>query len=110
MGITASIAAAPAPRPTDFSYNPNEAIDLTDIDVQAALEEPAGDDEDAPGSPTARLLRAMAPPMALLADHKWSAVSIALGRHDHGRSTGSEALSLVDGCQSHYEEAGRREW
>jgi hypothetical protein len=74
MGISESIAAAPAPRPTDFNYDPNEP-ELREIDVQAALKDDP-EDEDAPGSPTAKLLKAFAPPQALLADHKWGPVSV----------------------------------
>jgi hypothetical protein len=73
MGISESLAAAPAPRATDFSYDPNEP-EMPEINVRATLKGDP-DDEDAPGSPTAKLLRAFAPPQALLADHKWGPVS-----------------------------------
>lgn len=75
MGITESIASAPAPRPTDFSYDPNAAE--YEIDIEAALER-ASKDEDMPGSPTSKIMRAIAPPQASVADVKWPVVSLSL--------------------------------
>lgn len=72
MGITESIASAPAPRPTDFSYDPNAAD--YEIDIEAALER-AARDEDMPGSPTSKIMKAIAPPQAGMADVKWPTVS-----------------------------------
>lgn len=67
MGIHDSIASAPAPRLTDFVPNWDEA---EGIDVEALQV-----DEDAPGSPTAKIMRAIAPPNAVQPDTKWPAVS-----------------------------------
>jgi hypothetical protein len=73
MGITESIASAPAPRLNDFSYDPN-AVDY-EIDIEAALER-AAKDEDMPGSPTSKIMRAIAPPQAGMVDVRWPAVSV----------------------------------
>lgn len=62
--ITESIASAPNPHTTDFSPLP-----FTQDESQI----PVVDDE--PGSPTARLLRALAPPNAAQPDPKWPPVS-----------------------------------
>lgn len=67
MGIHESIASAPAPRLTDFVPNWDEA---EGIDVEALQV-----DEDAPGSPTAKIMRAIAPPNAVQPDTKWPPVS-----------------------------------
>ena len=70
VSITESIAQAPNPRPADFSMLPlqNEDIDLSALDA-ATVDGP-------PGSPTARLLKAIAPPNAAQPDPKWPPVSI----------------------------------
>jgi hypothetical protein len=71
MSITESIAAAPPPRPTDFLPNLEDQEPGIDLD---ALEV----DEDAPGSPTAKVMRAIAPPNASQPDPKWPPVSSSL--------------------------------
>lgn len=68
--ITESIASAPNPHTTDFSPLPF---------TQEESQIPIIDDE--PGSPTARLLRALAPPNAAQPDPKWPPVS----RRDYAR-------------------------
>jgi hypothetical protein len=68
MSITESIAAAPAPRPTDFMPNLDDQEAGIDLDALQV-------DEDAPGSPTAKVMRAIAPPNAAQLDQKWPAVS-----------------------------------
>lgn len=69
LSITESILQAPNPRPADFSMMP---ITSSDIDL-AALDEATL--EGAPGSPTAKLMKAIAPPNAAQPDAKWPAVS-----------------------------------
>jgi hypothetical protein len=73
--ITASIASAPNPRPSDFNYsviNDEEAtLDSADIDA-------IGPDGAPPGSPTARLLKATAPHNAAQPDSRWNSVSVIL--------------------------------
>lgn len=70
MGITESIATAPNPHTTDFSPLPFTTDDS--IDVQALDAAAEGD----PGSPTARLLRAIAPPNAAQPNPNWAPVSL----------------------------------
>lgn len=69
LSITESIAQAPNPRPADFSMLPltHEELDLSALDP-ASL-------EGAPGSPTAKLMKAIAPPNAAQPDTKWPTVS-----------------------------------
>lgn len=69
MSITESIAQAPNPKPADFSMLPitNEDMDLTTLDPSAM--------DGPPGSPSARLLKAIAPPNAAQPDSKWQPVS-----------------------------------
>ncbi|KAK8845459.1 hypothetical protein IAR55_006172 [Kwoniella newhampshirensis] len=79
MGIIESIASAPDPRPTDFQVPKDEGIDLE------ALEN-AADDMDIPGSPTAKLMRAIAPPNATQPNPNWpppppnASVNLFIGR------------------------------
>ena len=69
MTITESIALAPQPRTTDFSMLPlsEEGINLD------ALGTPV--DDGSPGSPTSKLMRAIAPPNAAQTNPNWQAVS-----------------------------------
>ena len=69
LSITESILQAPNPRPADFSMMP---ITSSDIDI-TALDEASLD--GAPGSPTAKLMKAIAPPNAAQPDAKWAPVS-----------------------------------
>lgn len=88
------IAAAIPSRQTEFSYNPDDRDNamtpaagagaglgtsagteaMGEIDVDAALAK-AEQDADAPGSPTARVMRALAPNQALQGEAKWAPVS-----------------------------------
>ena len=72
LSITESILQAPNPRPADFSMMP---ITSSDIDI-TALDEASLD--GAPGSPTAKLMKAIAPPNAAQPDAKWAPVSASL--------------------------------
>ncbi|WVR03484.1 hypothetical protein IAU60_000475 [Kwoniella sp. DSM 27419] len=81
MGITESIASAPNPRPADFpppDQLQNEGIDLEALGQLA--------DDDMPGSPTAKLMRAIAPPNAVMAVPTWpppppsASVNLFIGR------------------------------
>ena len=69
MTITESIALAPQPRTTDFSMLPlnEEGLDLEALDTAA--------EEGTPGSPTAKLMKAIAPPNAAQPNPNWLAVS-----------------------------------
>ena len=86
MSITESIASAPNPRPADFSMLPisKEEIDLEALDV-------ATEEGGIPGSPTAKLMRAIAPPNASQPDPKWPAVS----QYFHSSSTANLPLVIV---------------
>lgn len=67
--ITESIALAPNPHTADFSplpFTTDDSIDVTALDDAAT---------DEPGSPTARLLRAIAPPNAAQPNPNWPPVS-----------------------------------
>ncbi len=69
LSITESILQAPNPRPADFSMLPitgeSDVTDLSEINLDGP-----------PGSPTAKLLKAIAPPNAAQPDNKWSPVSV----------------------------------
>ena len=71
LSITESILQAPNPRPADFSMMPitgtNSDVEIGDLG-EVNL-------EGMPGSPTAKLLKAIAPPNAAQPDNKWSPVS-----------------------------------
>lgn len=71
MTITESIALAPQPRTTDFSMLPlnEEGIDLEALDAAA--------EDGTPGSPTAKLMKVIAPPNAAQVTSNWPAVSYA---------------------------------
>lgn len=67
--ITESIATAPNPHTADFSplpFTQDASIDVVSLDDAAGEE---------PGSPTARLLRAIAPPGAAQPNPTWARVS-----------------------------------
>ncbi|KGB77223.1 hypothetical protein I307_00112 [Cryptococcus deuterogattii 99/473] len=81
LGITESIAQAPDPKPGDFMpprLGDDEGIDLEALESQV--------DDDMPGSPTAKLMRAIAPPLALQSQPIWpapppnSSVNLFIGR------------------------------
>lgn len=75
LGITESIAQAPDPKPGDFMpprLGEDEGIDLEALESQV--------DDDMPGSPTAKLMRAIAPPLALQSQPIWPAVSLVLDK------------------------------
>lgn len=75
LGITESIAQAPDPKPGDFMpprLGDDEGIDLEALESQV--------DDDMPGSPTAKLMRAIAPPLALQSQPIWPAVSLVFNR------------------------------
>jgi hypothetical protein len=116
MGITESIASAPAPRPTDFLYDPNAAD--YEIDIEAALER-ASKDEDMPGSPTSKIMRAIAPPQAGMADVKWPTVSYTCqtacagpedGRASFTRFKLTSAASAGRECESVHRSSLTGEW
>lgn len=92
MSITESIRQAPNPRPADFSMLP-----LSNDDTEPA----ANDGDDAqPGSPTSRMMRAIAPPNATVPDVKWPAVSSPnhdyhLWRSDHPEVIETECHSAT---------------
>lgn len=69
MTITESIALAPQPRTTDFSMLPlnEDVINLEALDAAA--------EDGVPGSPTAKLMKAIAPPNAAQMNPNWPAVS-----------------------------------
>ncbi|KAK4684293.1 hypothetical protein P7C73_g5892, partial [Tremellales sp. Uapishka_1] len=80
MGITQSIASAPNPHHTDFSilpFNAEGGIDLDQIDTTL---------DDGPGSPTAKVMRAIAPPNAAQPNPTWAqpppnaSVNLYIGR------------------------------
>ncbi|WRT63691.1 uncharacterized protein IL334_000614 [Kwoniella shivajii] len=82
MGITESIASAPNPRPADFpppDQLQNEGIDLDALSNQII-------DDDMPGSPTAKMMRAIAPPTAIMTNPNWAppppnaSVNLFIGR------------------------------
>jgi hypothetical protein len=67
--ITETIASAPNPHNADFSplpFTQDETMDPLALDAAA---------EEEPGSPTARLLRAIAPPNATQPNPNWAPVS-----------------------------------
>jgi hypothetical protein len=69
--ISESIASAPNPHTADFSplpFTTDASIDVTALDDAAT---------DEPGSPTARLLRAIAPPNAAQPNPNWPPVSLS---------------------------------
>ncbi|WVQ80385.1 hypothetical protein IAT38_002490 [Cryptococcus sp. DSM 104549] len=81
MGITESIASAPDPRPGDFvppRMEEDGGIDLEALERQV--------DDDMPGSPTGKLMRAIAPPHATQPNPQWPApppnasVNLFIGR------------------------------
>lgn len=75
LGITESIAQAPDPKPGDFMpprLGDDEGIDLEALESQV--------DDDMPGSPTAKLMRAIAPPLALQSQPIWPAVSLVFNQ------------------------------
>lgn len=93
LGITESIAQAPDPKPGDFMpprLGEDEGIDLEALEGQM--------DDDMPGSPTAKLMRAIAPPLALQSQPIWPAVSLVLvknGLHNlHPPSSRSATFQL----------------
>ena len=70
LSITESILQAPNPRPADFSMMPITGdVDVADLS-EVNLDGP-------PGSPTAKLLKAIAPPNAAQPDNKWPPVSVS---------------------------------
>ncbi|KAL1407098.1 hypothetical protein Q8F55_006511 [Vanrija albida] len=80
MGITESIASAPNPHHAEFSplpFTQDSSIDVTALDDAA---------DNAPGSPNARLLRAIAPPNAAQPNPNWpppppnASVNLFIGR------------------------------
>ncbi|WVF66180.1 hypothetical protein IAT40_000920 [Kwoniella sp. CBS 6097] len=81
MGITESIASAPPPRMGDFP--PPDQIQDDGLDLEA-LGQLA--DDDMPGSPTAKLMRVIAPPNAVMAAPTWpppppnASVNLFIGR------------------------------
>ncbi|OCF45217.1 hypothetical protein I317_01020 [Kwoniella heveanensis CBS 569] len=81
MGITESIASAPNPRQSDFP--PPDQIQDDGLDLEA-LGQLA--DDDMPGSPTAKLMRVIAPPNAVMAAPTWpppppnASVNLFIGR------------------------------
>ncbi|WVO14863.1 hypothetical protein L204_102502 [Cryptococcus depauperatus] len=82
MGITESIASAPDPKPGDF-MPPRLGEEEGGIDLEA-LESQV--DDDIPGSPTAKLMRAIAPQSAVASQPTWplpppnASVNLYIGR------------------------------
>ncbi|WWC66702.1 uncharacterized protein I206_100606 [Kwoniella pini CBS 10737] len=84
MGIRESIASAPNPRPAEFpppdQLNENLSLDLD------AIAQIAADNDDMPGSPTAKMMRAIAPPTAIMTNPEWAppppnaSVNLFIGR------------------------------
>jgi hypothetical protein len=71
LGITESIAQAPNPRPSDFNYtqivDPPSTSEGLDYDTIM--------NDDTPGSPTTKIMKAVVPHNAAQVEPKWPAVS-----------------------------------
>lgn len=71
LGITESIAQAPNPRPSDFNYtqivDPPSTSDGLDYDTIM--------NDDTPGSPTTKIMKAVVPHNAAQVEPKWPSVS-----------------------------------
>jgi hypothetical protein len=72
LGITESIAQAPNPRPSDFNYT-----QLADVPVSSEnrLDFDTIMNNDTPGSPTTKIMKAVVPHNAAQAEPKWAPVS-----------------------------------
>ncbi|ORY34293.1 hypothetical protein BCR39DRAFT_517517 [Naematelia encephala] len=85
MTITESIARAPNPRTTDFQISNINNEGWIDVDVIEQANAAAAED-DVPGSPTAKIMRAIAPSNATQPETKWPAppqnasVNLFIGR------------------------------
>ncbi|WVQ93804.1 hypothetical protein IAU59_000882 [Kwoniella sp. CBS 9459] len=81
MGITESIASAPNPRAAEFPPPDQLQDDGLDLEALGQLA-----DDDMPGSPTAKLMRVIAPPNAVMAAPTWpppppnASVNLFIGR------------------------------
>lgn len=72
LGITESIAQAPNPRPSDFNYTQLADVPLSQenrLDFDTIM------NNDTPGSPTTKIMKAVVPHNAAQADPKWAPVS-----------------------------------
>jgi hypothetical protein len=72
LGITESIAQAPNPRPSDFNYNQLADVPLAQenrLDFDTIM------NNDTPGSPTTKIMKAVVPHNAAQAEPKWPPVS-----------------------------------
>jgi hypothetical protein len=72
LGITESIAQAPNPRPSDFNYNQLADVPLSQenrLDFDTIM------NNDTPGSPTTKIMKAVVPHNAAQAEPKWPPVS-----------------------------------
>ncbi|WWD09091.1 hypothetical protein V865_007211 [Kwoniella europaea PYCC6329] len=84
MGIRESIASAPNPRPADFPP-PDQLNENLSLDMDA-IAQIAAENEDMPGSPTAKMMRAIAPPTAIMTNPEWpppppnASVNLFIGR------------------------------
>ncbi|WVW81967.1 hypothetical protein I302_103970 [Kwoniella bestiolae CBS 10118] len=84
MGIRESIASAPNPRPADFPP-PDQLNENLSLDMDA-IAQIAAENDDMPGSPTAKMMRAIAPPTAIMTNPEWpppppnASVNLFIGR------------------------------
>jgi hypothetical protein len=72
LGITESIALAPNPRPSDFNYTQLADVpEMSDnrLDFDTIM------NNDTPGSPTTKIMKAVVPHNAAQAEPKWPPVS-----------------------------------
>lgn len=72
LGITESIAQAPNPRPSDFNYTQLADVPLQNenrFDYDTIM------NNDTPGSPTTKIMKAVVPHNAAQAEPKWAPVS-----------------------------------
>jgi hypothetical protein len=87
LGITASIAQAPNPRPSDFNYtqiiDPPSTSEGLDYDTIM--------NDDTPGSPTTKIMKAVVPHNAAQLEPKWPPVSLV---KIHATSTSLSKIRL----------------
>ncbi|WWC58277.1 uncharacterized protein I303_100815 [Kwoniella dejecticola CBS 10117] len=84
MGIRESIASAPNPRPAEFPP-PDQLNENLSLDLEA-IAQIAAENDDMPGSPTAKMMRAIAPQSAIMTNPEWAppphnaSVNLFIGR------------------------------
>ncbi|WWC85944.1 uncharacterized protein L201_000814 [Kwoniella dendrophila CBS 6074] len=110
MGIRESIASAPNPRPADFPPPDQLTNETLNIDLDA-IAQIAAESENMPGSPTAKMMRAIAPPTAIMTNPEWAppppnaSVNLFIGRALLSNGNDNWPLKpneIVNWIRSHY--------